>query len=135
MSERLPLRLTPEQNEEAVRLRQEHEDTAWRLRFANSIKESGRKDIQNTIRETQTIVDSHDDDIDPIENLEEHSTIQATNASLDKIVEEAQIAYDRNVARSRRHVDEHLPGYIAQATMEAREQGIDIESDLNDSTR
>ncbi len=125
MSEQPPSGLTQEQNEEAIRLRQEHNDRAWQLRFANEIRESGRQGVEDTLEEAQAIADSHDD-IELPAKPEEHPAIQQTHASLDKIVEDAQTTYDENIEESRRHVDEHLPEYIAQAKLEAQQQGVNI---------
>ena len=128
MSEQPPLGLTPEQNEEAARLRQEHNDRAWQLRFANEISESGKAGIQRTIEGVQQIADTYDD-VEPIKDLKKHPVLQETGMFLDKIVDDTQTAYDENIEESRHHVNEHLPSYIAQATQEAREQGVDINYD------
>lgn len=132
MSEQAPSGLTSEQNEEATRLRQEHRDRARQLRFANDIRRSGQEGIQNIITEAGAIADSHDD-IEPIENPEEHPMVRQTNELLDEIVKDAQTAFDENIEASRRHVDEHLPNYTAQASMEAREQGVAIDTGTADS--
>jgi hypothetical protein len=91
--------LTPEQNEEAIRLRSEHKNAAQELSYAV---------------------------FDKARDLSRNPDLPT--ADLDQSIASAQIAYDDNLEASTKHLDDHLPGYIEQAKIDAEADGVDIVS-------
>ena len=91
--------LTPEQNEEAIRLRSEHKNATQELSYA-------------VFDKTRDLYRNPD----------------LPTADLDQSIASAQIAYDDNLEASRKHLDDHLPGYIEQAKIDAEADGVDIVS-------